>query len=80
MTGKEVFKELKTGKEVVVIATEKDYDSAIFWKVKDVLCSFSRHMGVLKRPLVKEEFINHIDTMISENAFIFVRGRKHNEM
>lgn len=74
MKSKEVLQAIKAGKEVVVVAAEMNFDSAIFWKRENMLYSFSVHLGIVRRSFSEEDFKNHIDMMLSEDAHIFTRG------
>lgn len=68
---------LKAGKEIVIVSSNDLYYSSIFYYKDNVIYTFSRAFGVLKRT-EKEISLNdlrqHFENMEKENAFIFVRG------
>lgn len=72
-------KALQSGAEVVVISSDREYNSAIFWINDDGnIVTFSRHLGILERDVFDgftlSDFEKHIQNMKEENALIYIRG------
>lgn len=69
-------KALKTDREIVVVAADDSYNSAVFWlDSSGVPWSFSRAFGCLRRDdMTVPAIVAHIENMESENAHIFIRG------
>lgn len=67
---------LNNHKEVVIVSRNENEQSAIFWKSSiGEYHSFNIEFSVLSRPDYSDDrFINHIETMQKENAYIFIRG------
>lgn len=68
---------LKAGKEIVIVSNNDLYYSSIFYYEDNVLYTFSRAFGVLRRTKKDFSFTDlrqHFENMEKENAFIFVRG------
>lgn len=68
-------KALNKGKEIVIVASEKCFNSAVFWKQNGVYYCFTREFGIMERTdLDDKQMARHICEMINENAQIFMRG------
>lgn len=76
MTLQEIINEMMDGSELVIVSSERNFDSCIFWIEDDgSIYSFCRMAGVLKRTdLTIDNFEQHIKNMIHEKALLFVRG------
>lgn len=69
------IKALNEGREIVIIAAEKMFNSAIFWKTGSTYYSFTRELGTNARPdLDDKTMAGHLRDMVKENAQIFIRG------
>lgn len=65
------------GREVVIVGSQSEYNSAIFWKNQDGrTCSFSREIGIIKHPADDSTLAEHFQNMINEGSHIYVRGPK----
>lgn len=78
MTAEEYKNALNHGSEIVIVSSDKDTNSAIFWQGENGnIFSFSLYYGIMERKpeeLSIEKLIEHLQNMEKENAFIFVRG------
>lgn len=72
----EYIEALNSGKEIVIVAENENYLSAIFWKtVAGKIRSFNTEFGIIECNYMDDSaFIEHINLMIDENAIIFIRG------
>ena len=76
------IKALKAGKEIVIVSSDENSNSAIFYNSSDnkTLYTFSLHFGLFPREYGKdvnvENLVKHFETMEKENALIFIRGLK----
>ena len=73
----EYMEALNQGKEVIIIAPFEEYNSAIFWKKRGRLYSFTRELGILERrpeELSEADLLQHFEDMENEEAMIFIRG------
>lgn len=73
------IKALQSGEEVIIIANNPKYSSAIFWMNNDGnIVTFSRHLGIIERNVFDDftlsDFEKHIQIMEEENALIYIRG------
>lgn len=65
------------GREVVIVAQDTKFDSAIFYRHKDNIITLSRHIGTTSRKITdftREQAQEHFENMIKEQAYIFIRG------
>lgn len=81
MTAKEILKALKNGRELVVIAQDKNCDSAIHNITRDTKkwVRYAREFGEITTPLNENDFYNFIEEMQQENATLIIRGCPYNE-
>ena len=75
---KNYYKEIASGKEVVIVAKYKSMNSAIFWanEAGDIVV-FTKEMGEAERSkyvYTPEMFNEHCAEMIDEGHSVFVRG------
>lgn len=71
------IKALNEGRELVIIAAEKMFNSAIFWKAAGEYRCFTREFGTMNRPDLNDKTMTeHLRDMMNENAQIFIRGAK----
>lgn len=69
------IKALNEGRELVIIAAEKMFNSAIFWKADGEYRCFTREFGTMTRPdLDDKTMAAHLRDMVKENAQVFIRG------
>ena len=69
------IKALNEGRELVIIAAEKMFNSAIFWKTGGEYRCFTREFGTMARPdLDDKTMAGHLRDMVKENAQVFIRG------
>ena len=69
------IKALNEGRELVIIAAEKMFNSAIFWKADGEYRCFTREFGTMNRPdLDDKTMAGHLRDMVKENAQVFIRG------
>ena len=72
------IKAINEGREIVVVGNEMNYmndDSAIFWKEKETIYSFTRHFGIMKRTdITVQHLAEHLDRMEKEGNYVFCRG------
>lgn len=68
-------KVLKAGAEIVVVDSDCNFDSAVFWWHNGIFYSFNRSFGVVPRSDLSFDILEeHLNNMLSENASIFIRG------
>ena len=70
---------LNEGRQVVIIPAEnmRDFDPCIFWQEKGMTYTYSVNMGTIARTekeLPKSQLANHFATMLSEGAYLYIRG------
>ena len=69
---------LKNGSEIVVVDSDCNCDSAVFWWHNGVFYSFNRSFGVVPRSDLSINILEeHLNNMLSENASIFIRGYRN---
>lgn len=65
------------GREVVIVAHDTKFDSAIFYRHENNIITLSRHIGTTSRKITeftREQAQEHFENMIKEQAYIFIRG------
>lgn len=77
------FDEMEKGKEVVIIASDPNCESAIFHIYDNVLWTYSRNMGkfprIIGKDITRETIEKHFEAMKKEGSYIFVRGVYDND-
>lgn len=72
---KKIRKGIDNGKEIVIIAEDERYNSAIFYKRNGKYRVWSREIGeVENKNMNDKKFEDHIKKMLDENAIIYIRG------
>lgn len=67
---------LEDGREVVVIAGDKDCDSAIMWLSGDYKTryAFAKEIGTCEQPYDRELTEDHFCTILAEGGLLVARG------
>ena len=67
---------LEDGREVVVIAGQENYDSAIMWLSGDYKTryAFAKEIGTCEQPYDRERTEDHFCTILAEGGLLVARG------
>ena len=68
--------ELNNGREIVIIAGDKNYDSAIMWLSDNYKTrySFAKEIGICEMPFDRELTTEHFCNILAEGGLLVARG------